>query len=65
MLRLKVLDLLKAGRAAAQVAHDVQISEQTIYIWCRQEHVDADAHRRCRPPHITAHGHWVRVSNAG
>lgn len=31
--RRKVLDLLKAGRTVAQVAHDLQISDQTIYTW--------------------------------
>lgn len=39
--RSKVLDLLKAGRTVAQVAHDLQISDQTIYTWRRQALVDA------------------------
>ncbi|HVK23902.1 MAG TPA: transposase [Actinokineospora sp.] len=39
--RRKVLDLLKAGRTVAQVAHDLQISDQTIYTWRRQALVDA------------------------
>ncbi len=35
--RRKVLDLLKAGRTATQLANDVQISRQTIYAKRRQE----------------------------
>jgi transposase-like protein len=34
--RSKVLDLLEAGRTVAQVAHDLQISDQTIYTWRRK-----------------------------
>lgn len=39
--RRKVLDLLKAGRTVAQVAFDLQISEQTIYGWRRQDLIDS------------------------
>ncbi|MBB2747069.1 UNVERIFIED_ORG: transposase-like protein [Microbispora rosea subsp. rosea] len=39
--RRKVLDLLKAGRTVQQVATDLQISDQTIYNWRRQERIDA------------------------
>jgi transposase-like protein len=39
--RRKVLDLLKASRTVAQVAHDLQISDQTIYTWRKQSLVDA------------------------
>lgn len=39
--RRKVLDLIKAGRGVAQVAHDLQISEQTIYSWRKQELIDS------------------------
>ncbi|MGB3444786.1 MAG: transposase [Actinophytocola sp.] len=39
--RGKVLDLLKGGRTVAQGAHDLQISDQTIYTWRRQALVDA------------------------
>lgn len=39
--RRKVLDLLKAGRSVAQIAFDLQISEQTIYGWRRQELIDS------------------------
>jgi transposase-like protein len=38
--RRKVLDLLKAGRTVTQVAADLQISDQTIYNWRRQELID-------------------------
>ena len=31
--RRKVLDLVAAGRPVAQVAADLGISDQTIYIW--------------------------------
>src|SRR3954467_11497197 len=38
--RRKVLDLVAAGRRVAQVAADLDISEQTIYGWRRQELID-------------------------
>jgi transposase-like protein len=38
--RRKVLDLLKAGRTVTQLANDLQISGQTIYVWRRQESID-------------------------
>jgi transposase-like protein len=31
--RRKVLDLVAAGRPVAQIANDLQISDQTIYDW--------------------------------
>jgi len=39
-VRRKVLDLVAAGRGVAQVATDLDISEQTIYVWRRQELID-------------------------
>jgi transposase-like protein len=39
--RRKVLDLVAAGRSAAQVAHDLEISEQAIYNWRRQQLIDS------------------------
>jgi transposase-like protein len=39
--RRKVLDLVAAGRRVAQVATDLDISEQTIYVWRRQELIDS------------------------
>ena len=38
--RRKVLDLLKAGRTVPQLVRDLQISDQTIYNWRRQELID-------------------------
>jgi transposase-like protein len=39
--RRKVLDLLAAGRRVAQIAADLDISDQTIYTWRRQELIDS------------------------
>jgi transposase-like protein len=38
--RQRVLDLISAGRRVADVAHDLGISEQTVYSWRRQERMD-------------------------
>ena len=38
--RRKVLDLVEAGRPVAQVAADLDISDQTIYVWRRQHLID-------------------------
>ena len=38
--RRKALDLVAAGRRVAQVAADLDISEQTIYVWHRQRLID-------------------------
>ncbi|TDD42195.1 transposase [Saccharopolyspora elongata] len=38
--RRKVLDLVAAGRPIAQIDHDLDISDQTIYSWRRQELID-------------------------
>ncbi|WP_148616559.1 transposase [Nocardioides rubriscoriae] len=38
--RRKVLDLLAAGRSVASVAHDLDLSDQTIYNWRRQDRID-------------------------
>jgi transposase len=40
--RRKVLDLVAAGRPVAQVAADLQISDQVIYLWRRQHLIDTD-----------------------
>ena len=39
--RRRVLDLLAAGRRVSDLARDLGVSDQTIYIWRRQEHIDA------------------------
>jgi len=38
--RRKVLDLIEAGRSVAEVAHDLGISEASIYTWRRQDKID-------------------------
>ena len=38
--RRKVLDLLAAGRTVADVARDLQISQESIYAWRRQDRID-------------------------
>ncbi|QUQ64449.1 transposase [Kutzneria sp. CA-103260] len=38
--RTKVLDLIEAGRTVADVARDLEISEQTINTWRRQDRID-------------------------
>ena len=38
--RRRVLDLIGAGRGVASVAEDLGISEQTIYVWRRQQRID-------------------------
>jgi len=38
--RRKVLDLLAEGRTVASIAHDLGISDQTVYTWRRQDRVD-------------------------
>lgn len=39
--RRKVLDLLAEGRSVASVAHDLDVSDQSIYHWRRQDRVNA------------------------
>jgi transposase len=38
--RRKVLDLVASGRKVAEVAFDLEISEQTIHAWLRQDRID-------------------------
>ena len=38
--RRKVLDLLAAGRKVVDVARDLELSDQTIYNWRRQDRID-------------------------
>lgn len=38
--RRKVLDLLAAGRPVAEVARDLEISTESIYMWHRQDRID-------------------------
>jgi transposase-like protein len=46
----KVLDLLEAGRSVADVARDLEISDQSIYTWRRQTASGGSGpHRVVRP----------------
>jgi transposase len=38
----KVLDLVAAGRPVAQVAADLDLSDQTIFVWRRQHLIRPD-----------------------
>jgi len=38
--RRKVLDLVASGRKVSEVAFDLEISEQTVYSWLRQDRTD-------------------------
>lgn len=38
--RRKVLDLLAEGHSVASVAHDLDVSDQTIYTWRKQDRID-------------------------
>lgn len=38
--RRKVLDLIEAGRPVVEVARDLGISAQSIYVWRRQDRID-------------------------
>jgi hypothetical protein len=38
--RRKVLDLLAGGRKVVDVARDLELSDQTIYNWRRQDRID-------------------------
>lgn len=38
--RRKVLDLVEAGRLVVEVARDLGISAQSIYVWQRQDRID-------------------------
>jgi transposase-like protein len=38
--RRKVLDLLAEGRSVASVAHDLDVTDQTIHNWRRKDRID-------------------------
>ena len=38
--RRRVLDLMASGRKVADVSRDLGVSEQTIYLWRRQDRID-------------------------
>nr|WP_157527739.1 transposase [Micromonospora rosaria] len=55
--RRKVFDLLKAGRSVAELVRDVEISDQTIYNWRRQELIDTG-----QMPGVTSADHTELVA---
>lgn len=55
--RRKVFDLLKAGRKVAEVAADLNVSDQTIYSWCKQYLIDSG-----RVPGMTSSDHVELVA---
>ena len=57
--RRKVLDLVEEGRSVAQVAHDLEISAQSIYTWRRQDRID-----KGRVPGLTS-GEKAELSRPG
>jgi transposase-like protein len=38
--RRKVLDLIEAGRSVAEIADQLDVSDQTIYNWRNQDQID-------------------------
>ncbi len=42
--RRKVLDLIQEGRSVISLAHDLDVSDQTIYNWRRLDRVDRGTH---------------------
>ena len=38
--RRKVLDLIETGRPVVEIAAQLGVSDQTIYNWCKQDHID-------------------------
>ena len=55
--RRKVLDLLKAGLKVAEVAADLNVSDQTIYSWRKQHLIDSG-----RVPGMTSSDHVELVA---
>lgn len=55
--RRKVLDLLKAGRKVAEVAADLNVSDQMIYSWRKQHLIDSG-----RVPGMTSSDHVELVA---
>ena len=39
--RRRVVDLVEGGRKVAEIAVELEVSEQTIYVWRRQARIDA------------------------
>ena len=39
--RRRVVDVIEAGKKISEIAQDLGVSEQTIYVWRRQARIDA------------------------
>lgn len=39
--RRRVIELIERGKKVAEVARDLDVSQQTIYVWRRQARIDA------------------------
>ena len=39
--RRRIVDLVEGGRKVSEIAAELEVSEQTIYTWRRQERIDA------------------------
>ena len=69
--RRRVLELVKAGGAVAEVAADLGVSTQAIYNWRRQEQIDAglqaggDKHRQRRAGRGASADRSARVGARG
>jgi transposase-like protein len=59
--RHKALDLLAEGRSVASVAHDLDISDQTLYNCRRQDRIDR---RQRQPPAVEADDQLVDALRA-
>ncbi|MGW2557569.1 transposase [Streptomyces sp. NPDC001635] len=65
--RCRVLDQVDAGRTIRQIAQDLGISKQTIYVWRRQHFIEPDgcpdrpeAIKQNSWPHGDGSPHWRR-----
>ncbi len=61
--RRKVLDLVAAGRPIAQIAADLNISDQTIYAWRKQEPIDCGSPTTQKA--VRGHSHYGRRRTSG
>jgi transposase len=57
--RRRVLDLIESGRKIAEVARDLDVSQQTIYTWRRQDRID----RGLEPGTTTADNDALTAAN--
>ena len=52
--RRRALDLVAAGKPVAEVARLLEVSDQSIYSWRRQELIDQPTTRRLKASSTTA-----------